>query len=336
MGVVDADLTVDMSKGLRQILTNPRGEVHTKVAKHWLESARINELRLLPGLIFEGKWKNDSVLPRKRLLQLLEALEDRQWVSLKEFVEWGHYREPDILRSGGEYDSWFIRSAADETFLKGFKHWHEIEGEWLRFMIGNVMHPMGYVDLMFDKKSDAVNAFRKSESFEKLIRGESLQERRTDVDCFTVQKNGNVLVRPDCTREALYHIARICQWETRRGGKIHLTLNHKSLMRAKIQGLTSANIIALIKKYGRGPLPENIIKGIAGWEKPTNSAALEPHTLIRTDEKSTLERILKGPAKDMITEHLNDRIALIRKKDAGRLAEKLAEMGIFIEIKPDI
>jgi len=336
VGIINKDNSLETGEGLIKILTDPREAVHLKVLTIWKESASINELRMLPGLVFEGKWKNDPVLPRQRLLNILSSFTQKKWINLSEFLRWMHDNEPNILRSGGEYDSWFIRSSGSGEFLKGFARWHEIEGEWIRFMIGNVIHALGFVDIAFDKKSGEVKSFRKSGNFDRIFQRDLLPEARVDTNCFVLQKNGKVLVSKDSTREALYHIARICQWESRRGERYRFMLNHASLMRAKAQGLSSANIISLIKKYGQEPLPENILRGISGWERPSNTAVLEPHTLIRVEEQPTLDRIIKGAGQNLIVERLNEKTALIRKKDAQRLAEKLADIGIFIEMQPDI
>ena len=51
-----------------------------------MDSPTFNELRLLPGLKFEGEWDNDPLQARQAMLELLSHLPRDQWWSLPAFV----------------------------------------------------------------------------------------------------------------------------------------------------------------------------------------------------------------------------------------------------------
>ena len=45
-----------------------------------------NELRLLPGLKFEGEWDNDPLHARQAILELVSQIPENRWWSLSAFV----------------------------------------------------------------------------------------------------------------------------------------------------------------------------------------------------------------------------------------------------------
>ena len=68
-----------------------------------------NELRLLPGLKFEGDWTNDPLRTRQAILELVSQIPENRWWSLAAFVAAVREQHPDFQRPAGDYDSWFIR-----------------------------------------------------------------------------------------------------------------------------------------------------------------------------------------------------------------------------------
>ena len=47
----------------------------------------------------------------------------------------------------GDFDSWFIKRAADGSYLRGFESWDQVDGALIRFLISEVMHRLGLIDL---------------------------------------------------------------------------------------------------------------------------------------------------------------------------------------------
>ena len=46
----------------------------------WRKSETFNELRLMPGLLFEGEWENQALVTRDFLLDLLQGIPVRRMV----------------------------------------------------------------------------------------------------------------------------------------------------------------------------------------------------------------------------------------------------------------
>jgi len=335
-GLLEEDSLIKDSNKLKDYLSIPGQTLHKELINTWKNSTAINELRMLPDLICEGKWKNDPIAPREWIWGIvLEELAEG-WIELEEFIAFVKGTKPNFLRSGGEYESWFIRQSSTGEYLKGEEHWNEIEGAWLKFIIGSVLQWIGVIELSIDKKSGGIIAFRKTKNAHQLFTIESSHPSSTATERITLQKNGNLIAGPGCSREALYQIARFCEWKHQRGGKYHFVINYESLLRAKKQGLHSKNIIALIKTYCKKPIPENILSGISHWEVPTHTVLVENRVLVRFGSKRVLDNILNSKDGTLVDERLSSKDALVREKNIQRLTEKLAENGIFIEILPVI
>jgi len=53
---------------VRTFLEADRAKALSKLFSTWLNSSQINDLRLLPGLAFEGEWRNDPLVARRTIL----------------------------------------------------------------------------------------------------------------------------------------------------------------------------------------------------------------------------------------------------------------------------
>ena len=147
---------------VRAFLEAPAAEALLLLVQAWLASPAFNELRLLPGLTFEGNWMNDALANRQTLLDLLRSLPADRWWSLSAFIAAIKERQPDYLRPGGDYDSWFIRRTDSETYLRGFSTWDEVDGALLRFFITGPLHWLGLYDLAAPQPGAPATAFRPS------------------------------------------------------------------------------------------------------------------------------------------------------------------------------
>ena len=139
-----------------------RAQALADLARAWINSSSFNDLRLLPGLKFEGEWINHPLQARQTVLEMLSHLPQTTWWSLPAFVAAVRERQPDFQRPAGDYDSWFIRREDSETFLRGFAAWDEVDGALLRFIITGPLHWLGLMDLAAPAAGEAPTAFRLS------------------------------------------------------------------------------------------------------------------------------------------------------------------------------
>ena len=106
----------------------------------WLKSEAFNELRMIPGLIFEGEWKNQPRATREFLLNLLDAIPKGKWWSISAFIQNVKEKYPDFQRPAGDYDSWFIQARiGNGDYLRGFENWDHVDGTLARFFISPIL-----------------------------------------------------------------------------------------------------------------------------------------------------------------------------------------------------
>jgi hypothetical protein len=132
---------------VKVFLEMPRPDAMRLLVDSWRASEVFDELRLMPGLICEGAWVNRPRATREFLLSQLRSLPRTAWWSLPSLI--GHIKQKytDFQRPPGDFDSWFIKSAADGSYLRGFSSWDQVDGALIRFLISEVMHRLGLIDL---------------------------------------------------------------------------------------------------------------------------------------------------------------------------------------------
>ena len=167
INMIDIDNLPNPEKS-RKFLETRRPEALANLVFNWMNSTRFNELRLLPGLIFEGEWINDPLKTRSEILELVTHIPTDQWWNLQSFIQSVKENKPDFKRPAGDYDSWFIRRKESQEYLRGFASWNEVEGELIRFIICGPLHWLGFLDLASAGEDKPILAFRPSRWSEKL------------------------------------------------------------------------------------------------------------------------------------------------------------------------
>ncbi len=316
----------------RAFLEAPRGQALAELAAAWMDSETFNELRMLPGLAFEGEWLNDPVTARHTLLDLLTHLPENQWWSLPAFVSGVAERHPDFQRPAGDYDSWFIRRESDGTFLRGFSTWDEVDGALVRFLITGPLHWLGIFDLAAPAPGAAPTAFRHSGWGAALWHGsppdlpkETAQARATS--------DGLIRMPPLAPRAARYQIARFCQWEAETAQEYRYRVTPGALERARAQGLRASHLISLLRKHAAAPLPPTLIAALERWEKLGTQAHTEHPTLLRVTSPDILAALGKTSAARHLAEQLNPTTAVIRPGGEDAVLRALAELGYLGEKK---
>jgi hypothetical protein len=335
-GIINnAGFIVDMDK-LKQLLVEERCKSFSKVCISWMEDPMIDELRLLPHLSFEGKWKNNPIKTRSNLLEILSSLRPDIWYAIPDFIEWMHHAHSDFQRSRGEYDLWFIKDTGTDRFVNGFENWHEVEGKLLEYFIIGPLSWMGIVDLGMDEKRGEPNVFKISNWASSLLAKRPVVYETLETSEFIVQTNGEILVPNQTQREIRYQIARFCVWVNKLQKFYRYKICANAFKRADAQNLTPAQIKTLVEKYGKKPIPSNIITAIVRWKKQQAQIKVKDQTLIHTASAEILDAIQNSPADKYVIERLNETAAIISSKNLHRLEKALIHLGYFSDIYQDV
>lgn len=316
---------------VRAFLEAPRGEALASLVKNWQSSARFNELRLLPGLEFEGDWANDPLLARQAILDLLSHLPQNTWWSLAAFVNDVREKAPDFQRPAGDYDSWFIRRSGSAQFLRGFGAWDEVDGALIRYLICGPLHWLGLLDLAASGPGGPASAFRTSAWANDLWVGQPPAGLGQENQPVQVSTTGIIRVGRLAPRAVRYQIARSGSWLAEEHGEYRYRITPEALESARKQGLRSTALVSLLRKHSSAPLPPLLLKALERWEQAGCQARLETVSLLRVSDPQVLAALRKTQAARYLVEELSATAVIIRPGSAERILNALAEIGYLGE-----
>ena len=311
----------------RAFLEANRANALVALSQNWIKSSTFNELRLLPGLKFEGKWQNNPLQTRQTVFDLLSQLPQDSWWNLASFVNAIKEVHPDYQRPAGDYDSWFIRKENSDGFLGGFSAWDEVDGALLRFLITGPLHWLGFYDLAASDPQGPPTAFRPSAWAEALWHGKPPQGLHAEKDAIRVSGAGQVNVSCYSPRSVRYQIARFCEWEMEVPQEYHYRLTPTSLDLARKQGLRTSHLIGLFKQYAARPIPPTLIESLERWEKSGVQARIEHVSLLQVASPEILAGLSKSRAARYLGETLNPTTVVIKPGGEEPIRNALMELG---------
>jgi hypothetical protein len=306
---------------VKNFLEAPRPRALEILVSAWQESETFNELRQIPGLICEGAWKNEPFVTREFLLNLLEPVPDGQWWSLAAFVRDLKTKYPDFQRPAGDYDSWFIKRAADGAYLRGFAHWDEVDGALIRYLITGPLSWLGLVELASPEAGAAPTAFRSTSRT-----GDSPEEAKLNVS-----SQGKISVPRLTPRVARYQIARFCEWDEEKDDEYRYRVTPGSLKRAKEQGLKPEHLLTVLRKHASAPLPPPFVRSLQRWESSGTEARIETLTVLKVSRPEILEELRNSKAARFLGEILGPTTITVQSGAAPKVLAALAELGLLAE-----
>ncbi|KPL83709.1 hypothetical protein SE15_00025 [Thermanaerothrix daxensis] len=324
-----------LPEGVQRFLQAPRGEALLVLFQAWQGSRTFNELRLLPHLAFEGQWENDPLRARTALLSLLGPLAAQPtWWSLEGFITAVRETQPDFQRPAGDYDSWFIRRAGSEQFLRGFAHWEEVDGALVRFILTGPLHWLGLLDLAAaaPEATAPITAFRFSAWASALLAGQPPQGLAEENGHLVIHSDARLTLPPLTPRWLRYQIARFGEWLPPDAQGHHYRLTPTSLQRARQQGLKVEHLLSLLQKYAAGPIPPAVVQALRRWESQGTPAHIRRVILLRVSRPEILAELRRGPAARCLAEVLAPTLAVVRPGQVERLRRALAESGYLTEV----
>lgn len=333
---------------VKSFLETPRPQALSMLADAWRSSETFNELRLIPGLVCEGEWKNAPFAARHYLLGLLEAVPEGKWWSLPAFIRAVKEKFPDFQRPAGDYDSWFIKRVADGVYLRGFSSWDEVDGALIHYLITGPLFWLGKVDLASAEEGGNVTAFRIKEK--RITSNESAR--------LTVASNGRITVPRLVPRVTRYLIARFCEWND--DGRVaagsryipsglldqrrietlydeyHYRVTTTSLNRAGAQGLKVGQLLSLLAKNAAAEIPPAFVKALKRWEVNGTEARIAVRTVLRVSRPEVLEELRKSKAGRFLGESLGPVTVVVKPGAQSKVLAALAELGLLAEDATEI
>lgn len=334
--LVDETWQPDPEK-LKAFFALDRDQALAHLFNGWLDSTGIDELRMLPGLVFEGNWRNDPRLPRRLLTGLLSDLDPGTWWSLSSLLAMIKAHTPDFQRPAGDYDSWFIRDAATNGYLRGFAHWEQVEGALIYFLVTGPLHWLGIIDLARGSADGRFTAFRLVEKTAALLSGGTPTTGLSENHTLRIKDVTHIFIPPQTPRALRYQVARCCELVSIQRGESHYLLTPGSLNAASEQGLKVANLLQLIQKEYSTSVPPETRRMVDRWNRSGPEAALHTERLLRFKDARTCSEFLGAKSAAGLTiEVLNPTTLLLQLKQQETIVKILNEMGILVEQAADV
>jgi hypothetical protein len=338
-GMVDMN-NIPVPEATRAFLEASRGDALLLLAQSWTESYDFNDLRHLPGLIFEGEWRNDALQVRKTVMGMLSQLPEESWWSLPAFIAAVHDRHPDFQRPAGDYDSWYIRRENSETYLRGYGSWDEVDGALLRYLITGPLHWLGFLDLAASEPGQAPTAFRASKWAPALWINTAPAGLPVEDRPIRANSDGRLILSNLTPRSVRYQTARFCLWEAENAagpaGEYRYQLSPASLERAQQQGLKLQHLTSLLRRSAQTPLPPDLLQALDRWEKYGNQTRLERALLLRVSSPEVLAALRKTRASRFLGEALNATTVTIKPGGENAVRNALAECGYLSDSAQEV
>ncbi len=317
--------SVPQPEPVKAFLEAPRAEALAALQSAWIESESFNELRLMPGIICEGEWKNQPQETREFLLNLLDAIPEGKWWSLNAFVRDIKQKYADFQRPAGDYDSWFIKRETDGQYLRGFASWDQVDGALIRYFITNILHWLGQVDLCTAAGAPEPTSFRITNSETQIT---SKEDKKLHVS-----SQGLISIPRLAPRVVRYQVSRFCGWDEPKEDVYRYRISTNSLTKAKEQGLKVEHLLALLAKHSEAGIPPSLAKALKRWEVNGTEARVQTQVILKVSRPEVLEEMRKSKAAKFLGEVLSPTTVVVKGGAIQKVMEALTELGLLTEVE---
>ena len=334
-------VTLAVEKGL--LREGSDGLKPARAAVSWLKESRESQLRQLadawsssnwndlchtPGLKCEGSgWSNDPIAARTALLEVLPR--DGAWYEIADLV--AHIKEidPDFQRPEGNYDTWYIREAEGEEYIKGFEKWELVEGRLLRFLLEGPMHWLGLTDV-------GEGRYRLTDRAVAWLADAEPDKDGVRVP-LVVQPDAGILVPYNASRYQRFQVARVADAEPLQPGQPYLyRLSPASLAQAREGGIEPKRALRFLEEAGGRPLAASVRRAVERWEAHGLEGRLQQAVILRVRSAEILDKLqANARTRSLIGERLGELAATVRGDRWQELQRATAELGLLLDIEED-
>ena len=314
---------VPQAEAVKAFLEAPRAQALSLLIEAWKTSTTFNELRLLPSIICEGEWRNPPLETRQTILNFIKAIPINQWWSLPAFLRDLKLKHPDFQRPAGDYNSWFIKRAADGQYLRGFAYWDVVDGALVRDLV-QILHWLGLVDLAAPQEGMDCTAFR--------VTSKVIHSRLDEKGKIAIASSGKIFIPRLAPRAIRYQISRFCEWDEEKPDGYPYHVSARSLKHAAGQGLKAGQLLSLLVKHTHGSVPPALVKALKRWEDHGTEARAENLSVLRVSRPEVLEELRASKAGRFLGEPLGPTAVIVKSETIPRIAAALAELGLLLDV----
>ncbi len=328
MGILLSNGDVNSEK-TRLFLEAPREIALSQMIKAWMESEQINEIEFVPGLSVDGILDRNHKKARQFVLEQLSLIPIQQWWNIESFIEYIFQTNPDFQRPVGNYDTWYIKKAGTEDYLRGFAHWDAVDGALLRFLITGPLYWLGLIDLALSEGQDQPASFRCSGVFNDLITFHAPEAAKPEEGRVTIDSYGKITFSTRYARAIRYQLSRFCEWVGKSREGFIYTITTNSLTRASEQGLKVNHLIKIIQPVLNHPFPPKLIKSLENWEKLGTQAFIHTTIILQISDPEVVKALLSSSVKKFILAVFNPNTVSVSPGGIEQVRKTLLELGYF-------
>ena len=332
---------IPQAERVKSFLEASRADALKALIEAWQSSQTFDELHLIPNIICEGEWKNQPLVTREFLLDLVNSIPQNKWWSIPAFIRAIKEKFPDYQRPAGDYDSWFIKRESDGQYLRGFAYWDQVDGALVKYFI-QMLHWLCLADLASAEEGKDATAFRIHSIAQDGGKGKLAGGK------IVVTSNGKIVVPRFFSRAMRYQISRFCEWgddggraaesDSERRIETHpdeyqYQVTAQSLSHAKEQGLKAEQLLSLLVKYTNGTVPPALVKALKQWDVHGTEARVEKLLVLRVNRPEILDEMRKSKASKFLGEILSPTAVIVKSGAESKVMAALAEMGLLSEIE---
>ena len=334
-GILDTH-ALPISKATRAFLESDRASALHQLVQAWRNSETLNDLVMVPHLEMEGHWKNNPLETRLAIMAFLQQIPQDKWWSMAAFISDIHQAQPDFQRPAGDYDSWYLKDARTGEYVRGFEHWHEVEGAFLRWIIAGPLHWLGVLDLASPGQDESFSAFRFSSIGLELLDGENSNKPVKEDAKLNVDSQGRLSIPHLFPRAARYQIARFCEWGEERAGVYSYRITPASLGRALSQGLTLKQFQVLLHSHAAHPPPPNLLTALDRWGQHGAQASIESLVVLRVASPDILKELQTSRAARFLGDPIGPTTVQVKPGAWEKVMDALAMLGYLGSADDDL
>ena len=238
----------------------------------WRDDPTWFDLCRVPSLVCDDQtgWleRTDPVATRKAIVSWLGRCPPESWWPCASFIAAVKAADPDLQRPDGDYDSWYVRSAATESYLSGFESWDEVEGALIADLLAGPLRWLGVVHWIESDEGPVCRLTAAGAHWLGLAAGEIEAPRPAPITVGSdfvvdVPASAGLYVRFQLERFADLEQADPCRYRLTAGG----------LRRALARGIQVEQVLAFLKRAGQRPVPASVAGQLRQWAKRGGGAS---------------------------------------------------------------
>jgi hypothetical protein len=299
----------------------------------WLEDATWNDLWHVPGIRCEETgWRNDPLLARKAVLDLLSLCEADTWLSIPGFVGAVRDQFPDYARPDGDFESWYIRDVRTGEYLTGFEHWDQVEGALLAYLISGPLHWLGIVSLGYKEGWKKPSAFRITPWGAAFLHLPHASPQDLPLQPALIAPDDTVTLPREAPLSDRFQLERIADWRAS-GPEYMYAITPVSLGRALSAGIKVEQIERYLQRISEDSVPAAAIIRLKSWADRYGQVRLRHVAILETRTPQVMSELRAHErVRGYLRQVLSPTMALVRESDWTLLTQELYRAGYLPEI----